>query len=92
MKVREIITLEGWKDGSGLSYSTTYADHIVDISAEAISGPMDWSWWEADEMPEEEDTHIIVRLYRPDYDPLFDDDAPLVEWDVWASELAEVSV
>lgn len=88
MKVREIITLEGWVDGSGISYSTVYDDKITTISEDALNSPMDWSWWDAgDKMCDGQDTHIIVRLYRTDYNPMFDNDDPIAEWDVWASEL-----
>lgn len=89
MKVREIITAAGWIDGSGYSYSTKISDQIIDAPDEMLApdAKMDWSWMEKDELSDGEDTEITVSYYRPDYDPMFDNDEPLATWTIWESQL-----
>jgi hypothetical protein len=87
MKVRQIITLKGWIEGSGWSYSDVYDDQVFEIDAADINS-MDWDWWEtdADNPPaEEEDTKIIVDLYAEDAD--IDEDKPLASFEKWESEI-----
>lgn len=87
LKVREVITVKGWIDGSGWSYQETHADQIINIGTEQLNQPMDWSWWETDEVEqtEGEDTKIIVRYYNPDDDP--DEAEPIAEFETWESDL-----
>ena len=91
MKVREIITLKGWVNGSGWSYTTCYGDEIIDISAgtpdEIKDMGIDWSWWDAGEAHDGGDTEITVRYYDVDADP--DEDAPIGEWSTWESDLTD---
>lgn len=90
MKVRQIITLKGWVEGSGWSYwsySQVYDDQVVEIDAADINS-MNWDWWEtdADDPPaEDEDIKIIVDLYAEDAD--IDKDTPLASHTKWASEI-----
>ena len=87
MRAREIITLRGWINGSGWSYSQCYGDQVIDITEEAIKS-VNWDWWEtdADTPPTEgEDTLIVVDLYAEDAD--ISEDAPLASHERWASEI-----
>ncbi len=88
LKVREVITLKGWVDGSGWSYTQTYSDNIVDVHDVPMTAEeYDWSWWETDiDNPpsEEEDTLIVVGLYAEDADI---SDGPLARYSKWVSEI-----
>lgn len=86
-KVREIITISGWKDGSGYSYTTDYSDQVIDVKDEWLQGgaEMDWSWWEPDEPTEGEDLEITVKYYAPDAD--YATATPIAEYSIWESEL-----
>lgn len=89
MKVKEIITIKVWTDNSGWSYEQTIGDQVIDVDLEILTpgAEMDWSWWELSESNDGEDTKITVNYYRPEYDPMFDDDEPLATWHIWESEL-----
>ena len=91
MKVKEIITIKGWVDGSGWQFSQCYSDQVIDVPEDLTTpgAEMDWSWWELNSRVKGEDTEITVAYYRPDYDPMFDEDEPLAEWSIWESELRE---
>lgn len=77
MKVREIITLRGWQDGSGWSYKETYSDKIVEI---ADPNSIDWSWWESQTMRAGEDIKIIVEFYSLEGEPI-------AKHETWVSEI-----
>lgn len=88
-KVREVISLRGWVDGSGWSYTQTYSDNIVDVpKVPMTAGEYDWSWYE---LPEDysdesiEDTKIIVEFYPEDAEPGYDE--PLAKISKWESDL-----
>jgi hypothetical protein len=89
LKVREVITLKGWVDGSGWSYTQTYSDNIIDVHDVPMTAEeYDWSWWETDiDNPpsEDEDTKIIVTLYAEDAD--ISEDEPLASFEKWDSEI-----
>lgn len=88
MKVKEVITVQGWIDGSGWSYSTVYDTNEIDIEKSDLERPnIDWSWFDADGAEDGEDTEITVSWYPIDGD---EDTKPIVEWTTWASELVEV--
>lgn len=87
MKYREIITIKGWQDGSGWSYSQTYSDQIIEVPENILTEDMDWTWWEANEPTEGEDTEITVDYYAADSDH-YDGDKPLASWSIWESELS----
>lgn len=91
IKVREIITVKGWKDGSGWSYESDYSDKIVEIPSSDLTpdSDMDWSWWEPSDKPDGEDVEITVKYYDLDADPCTDD--PIAEWSTWESELVSDS-
>lgn len=87
LKVREVITLKGWLEGSGWSYSQVYSDKVIDITEGDLKS-IDWDWYETDaENPPEdgEDTKIIVDLYA--VDASIDEDKPLATHAKWASDL-----
>lgn len=86
-KVREIITIKGWVDGSGWTFSQCYSDQIINVSDDTLKSgaTMDWDWWEKNELAEGEDTEITVSYYSVDADPTVD--APLAEWCIWESEI-----
>lgn len=88
LKVREIITLNGWEAGSGWSYQECYSDKIVDVTESDIhSVEMDWSWWETDidNPPSDDDTLIVVELFAADADIAAD--KPLAAHEKWASAI-----
>lgn len=85
IKVREVITLKGWQDGSGWSYNQCYSDSIIQVTG---TDSMDWDWYETDEdypMADGEDIEITVDFYAEDAD--IDDDKPLASYSKWASEI-----
>jgi hypothetical protein len=84
MKVREIINLEHWIDGSGYSHTETYSDSVIELSG--LPEEMDWCWWETTDADEDgTDVEIIVLYYAEDDDDL---ENPLAEYRVWQSDLA----
>lgn len=90
MKVREIITIKGWEEGSGFSYEQTYSNQIKEITEEQMKGQIDWHWWienTEEKSDENVDTKITVEYYAEDYDPLFDDEKPLASFSIWESEI-----
>lgn len=90
-KVREVISLRGWVDGSGWSYTETYSDDIVDVADVPMKAEeYDWSWYETpEEDPDDNgvDTKIIVEFYDEDAEPGYDE--PIVTFSKWESELWE---
>lgn len=90
MKVREVITIAGWVDGSGWTYNQCTSDSVVEIG-DSIPEEMVWDWYEIDAdyvQNESEDTQITVKYYAPDAD-LDDDVKPLATYSIWESELIE---
>ena len=87
LKVREVITLKGWVDGSGWSYSQTYSDNIIEIIKDNLDA-IEWDWYETDSnYPPAEgyDTKIIVDFYAEDAD--ISEDEPLASFEKWHSEI-----
>ena len=88
-KVREVISLRGWVDGSGWSYTQTYSDNIVDVPDVPMTAEeYDWSWYETpEENPEDNggDMKIVVEFYAEDAEPGYDE--PLASYGKWASEI-----
>jgi hypothetical protein len=88
IKVRQVIKLSGWVNGSGWSYkNSVYDDQIIDIDENDLEN-MDWDWWEtdADNPPSEgSDTDITVEFYAEDADT--SEDKPLATHSKWASEI-----
>jgi len=87
MKVRQIITLKGWVNGSGWTYEQIYDNQVIEVDANKIE-VMDWTWWETDEEnPPSEggDTQIVVKFYAVDAD--VDEDEPLATHKAWVSEI-----
>ncbi len=85
LKVREVITLKGWVDGSGWSYSQCYGDSIIETTSVDY---IDWDWWEtdADNPPSEGvDIEITVDYYAEGADTV--EDKPLASHSKWASEI-----
>lgn len=87
MKVMEKITLNHWVNGSGWSHSEDFAANELDLTQEEINAEMDWSWWEADEMPDGEDIEIVVEYFAQDDDGDYDYDHPIHTDSIWASEI-----
>ena len=99
MKVRQVISISGWVEGSGWSYSDSYdCEDIIEITPADLDSEMDFSWWEVDDITEEEakeaydeeDTQIIVEYFPVDidFDEISLDDAePLARWEKWESEI-----
>lgn len=88
IKVRQIIKLSGWVNGSGWSYkNSVYDNQIIDIDSDDLNN-MDWDWWELDEENppnDDSDTEITVEFYAENADT--DEDKPLTIHTVWANEL-----
>jgi predicted nucleotidyltransferase len=91
MKVKEVIKLEGWIDGSGRSWQDTYAENTIEIKESELpktANDYDWSWYDLPaEDPEDsgEDTKIIVEFYAEDAEPGYDE--PLAKISKWESDL-----
>ena len=85
MKLRQIITLRGWQDGSGWNWTQRHADDIIML--DAIPEEMDWGWWEIEEakIDESNDTKITLQLFDECAD--VDKDEPLATYSVWESAL-----
>lgn len=90
MKIREVINIKGWVDGSGWSYSQCYSDSIQEVPDGMLTpdAEMDWSWWQFNSREKGRDTEIIVSYYATDVDDITDVE-PLAEWSIWESELRE---
>ena len=86
MKVRQIITLKGWVEGSGWSYSEVYDDQVFEIDAADINS-MDWDWWEtdADNPPAGVRTQKLSLTCTQRTD--IDEDKPLASFEKWESEI-----
>ena len=87
LKVREVITLKGWVDGSGWSFSQVYSDKLVDITEGDLKS-IDWDWYDTDSdnpPAEGHDTKIIVDLFAEDAD--ISEDEPLASFEKWESEI-----
>lgn len=68
MRIREIITLEGWVNGQGWSYESCYKDESREVTEDELTAMLEtneWGWWEK-EAREGEDIKITVRLYDED--------------------------
>ena len=93
MKVREIIEIAEWVDGSGYSYESVYSNQAIAVSDESVEDlkkNFNWNWWEKSEPEEGKDLKITVKYYsNPEYDPMFDDDEPIAVFETWESEIAE---
>ncbi len=90
MKVLEIVEVEKWVDGSGFSNSEIYSNQVIEVAEETIEeakASFDWSWWDKAEQVPGEDLKITVKYFRPDYDPMFDDEEPLAQFETWESEI-----
>ena len=83
MKVREVITIKEWVDGSGSNYEETYSDKLVDVDVEEeVQENFDWDWWEKDNpVKGNEDLRIIVEYYR------VSDDTMIAKFEAWQSEI-----
>ena len=89
IKVRQIITLKHWQNGSGWSYEEDYGNEIIKIQESDLNS-IDWDWWVTyEEFPPREDidTLIIVDFFAEDAD--IDEDMPLATHSKWASEIWE---
>lgn len=92
MEVREIIEIGYWEDGSGFSHSETYSSKVIKVAADTAEGlkdKFDWKWWEREELGEGRDRKITVKYFWPDYDPMFDDEEPLAEFETWEKEIGQ---
>ena len=69
MKVREIITIKGWQDGSGWSYDQCTSDDIIDIG-DKIPDSIDWDWWELADNRDERRRQDHRRLLRNRRNPV----------------------
>lgn len=83
MKVREVIKIKEWVDGSGYNYETTYSDKLVDVDLEKeVQESFNWDWWEKDNSVKgNEDLRIIVEYYR------VSDDTMIARFEAWQSEI-----
>lgn len=89
MKVRSVVTISKWVDGSGYSYTETLEDDIIELVGETVEDIIDnfdWSWWEFEDLPENEDLEITVEYFRPDDDERED---ILAEFSIWQSEIGK---
>lgn len=83
MKVREVIKIKEWVDGSGYNYETTYSDKLVDVDLEKeVQESFNWDWLEKDNpVKGNEDLRIIVEYYR------VSDDTMIAKFEAWQSEI-----
>lgn len=83
MKVREVIKIKEWVDGSGYNYEEIYSDKLVDVDVEEeVQENFSWDWWEKDSSVRgNEDLRIIVEYYR------VSDDTMIARFEAWQSEI-----
>lgn len=83
MKVREVIKIKEWVDGSGYNYEEIYSDKLVDVDVEEeVQENFSWDWWGKDSSVRgNEDLRIIVEYYR------VSDDAMISKFEAWQSEI-----
>lgn len=88
IKVRQIIKLSGWVNGSGWNYkNSVYDNQIIDIDSDDLNN-MDWDWWELDEENppnDDSDTEITVEFYAENAD--IEEDKPIASHSMWVSEI-----
>ena len=83
IKVREVIKIKEWVDGSGYNYEEIYSDKLVDVDVEEeVQENFSWDWWEKDSSVRgNEDLRIIVEYYR------VSDDTMIAKFEAWQSEI-----
>ena len=83
MKVREVIKIKEWVDGSGYNYEEIYSDKLVDVDVEEeVQENFSWDWWEKDSSVRgNEDLRVIVEYYR------VSDDTMIAKFEAWQSEI-----
>ncbi len=83
MKVREVITIKEWVDGSGYNYEEIYSNKLIDVAVEEeVQENFDWDWWEKDNLVKgNEDLRIIVEYYR------VSDNTMIAKFEAWQSEI-----
>lgn len=87
MKIREIIVLSLWVDGSGWIYTTTISNQLINMSIEEItSRGSDWSWFEVSEPVDGHDEKLTARYYAEDDEDLQN---VLYEESIWASKIPQ---
>ena len=84
MKIREIITVQKWVDGSGFAYGSGIEDQTFDV--ECIPDEIDWDWWVIDDVVDGEDYLITVCYYAADDKAL---EHLLAKFEAWESDLVE---
>ena len=85
MKAIEIVTIKGWQDGCGYTYTSEYAVNEIEYEQGA---QMDWSWWDVQDLPDGEDVEIICEIYAVDENGDADRSKLLEVYSVWNNELA----
>jgi hypothetical protein len=90
-KYRQVITLSGWQNGSGTSYTQCYGNDVGDFcKLPTTADDADWSWWNTDgkEVDECGDTQITVAYYDASVAEDETDDAePIVTVSKWENDL-----
>lgn len=83
MKVREVITIKEWVDGSGYNYEEIYSNKLIDVAVEEeVQENFDWDWWGKDNLVKgNEDLRIIVEYYR------VSDNTMIAKFEAWQSEI-----
>jgi hypothetical protein len=82
MKIREVIEIVGWEDGSGFSYTETIQDDVIELAALPTEG--DFNWYETSKPIPGEDTKIVISYYAEEDD---DCETPIARFETWASAL-----
>lgn len=80
MKVRQIIYLDHWYDGSGFGHCETFEDSIINVNS--IPEEYDWSWWEKEEHLSRWDDIRITVVYFSE-----DSSVELGSWAIWESDI-----
>lgn len=83
MKVREVITIKEWVDGSGYNYEEIYSNKLIDVDGEKeVQENFSWDWWGKDNSVKgSEDLRIIVEYYR------VSDNTMIAKFEAWQSEI-----
>lgn len=89
MRVREIIEISKWVNGSGEQYNTIFSNKVIELAAdtqEEIKEFFDWDFWEKEELAENEDLKITVEYFEVDAD--IECNEPIAKFETWQSEIA----
>lgn len=82
MKYRRVVEIAYWKDGEGFKYNEILEDEVTRDAPEKF----DWSWWEKEELQQEDDDlKITVKFFAKDCEDI--EEEAVACFETWQSEI-----